>query len=284
LLLEDNVDAVVVTAVDLAGSPEQVLLRQRKLPFNSGPATLSFDKNTNGWLIGEGAGTVILKSIESAKKDDEQIFATVDSIAFSSGLTPESVENAANQALTEANVSAGEIGMLEVFGSGSIVEDSAEMRGLAQAYAKVDAGCALGSIKSNVGHTFAASGMASLIKAALCLHHRFIPGVPEWKSPKTELQSAKQFYVPVESRPWLIQSGIKQRHAAVSSLGIDNICSHLILSEASPELRQTIKVAESGDLNLFLVTGQEKSAISKGLLELEKDLLQTIMKKNMRQY
>ena len=91
--------------------------------------------------------------------------------------------------------------------------------------------------------------------------------------PKTELQSAKQFYVPVESRPWLIQSGIKQRHAAVSCLGIDNMCSHLILSEASPELRQTIKVAESGDLNLFLVTGQEKSKISKGLLELEKDLL-----------
>ena len=74
MLLEDNVDAVVVTAVDLAGSPEQVLLRQRKLPFNSGPATLSFDKNTNGWLIGEGAGTVILKSVESAKKDDEQFF------------------------------------------------------------------------------------------------------------------------------------------------------------------------------------------------------------------
>ncbi|MEO1823945.1 MAG: hypothetical protein ABGX85_07925, partial [Candidatus Lambdaproteobacteria bacterium] len=98
-------------------------------------------------------------------------------------------------------------------------------------------------------------------------------GVPEWKSPKTELQSAKQFYVPVESRPWLIQSGIKQRHAAVSSLGIDNICSHLILSEALPELRQTIKVAETGDLNLFIVTGQDKSAIRKGLLELEKDLL-----------
>ena len=52
LLLEDNVDAIVVTAVDLAGSPEQVLLRQRNLPLNSGEATLSFDKNTDGWLIG----------------------------------------------------------------------------------------------------------------------------------------------------------------------------------------------------------------------------------------
>ena len=51
LLLEDNVDAVVVTAVDLAGSPEQVLLRQRNLPLNSVEATLSFDKNTDGWVI-----------------------------------------------------------------------------------------------------------------------------------------------------------------------------------------------------------------------------------------
>ncbi len=273
LLLEDNVDAVVLTAVDLAGSPEQVMLRQRNFPLNYGDATLSFDKNAHGWLIGEGAGTVILKSVELAKKTDEQIFATIDSVGFSTGISQESVENAANHALAEANISASEIGMLEVFGSGMIAEDSVEMIGLAKAYEKADAGCALGSIKANVGHTFAASGMASLIKAALCLHHRFIPGVPQWNLPKTELRSANQFYVPLESRPWLIQPGIAKRHAAVSSLGMDQVCSHLVLSEVSSELRQKIELAEYGDLSMFSMTGQDKYAINESLLKLEKDLL-----------
>ena len=272
LLLENKVEAVVITAVDLAGSPEQVFLRQRNYPLNTRKTTLSFDQNVNGWMIGEGAGTVILKSLESAKKDEEHIFATIDSMAFSAGISAESVVNAANLALAEAEIPASEIGMLEVFGSGNSAEDSAEMSGLANAYANNDTSCALGSIKANVGHTFAASGMASLIKAALCLHHRFIPGVPEWTSPKAELLSAKGFYVPVESRPWLIQAGVAKRHAAVSSLGLDQVCSHLILSEVSSELRQKIEIAESGELNLVILTGQEKTDISKTLLELEKDL------------
>lgn len=68
LLVQNNVDAVVITAVDLAGSPEQVLLRNRTSPLNSAKATLSFDREVNGWMIGEGAGTVVLKSMENAKK------------------------------------------------------------------------------------------------------------------------------------------------------------------------------------------------------------------------
>ena len=272
LLLEETVDAVVVTAVDLAGSPEQVLLRQRDFPLNSGRTTLSFDQDVNGWMIGEGAGTVILKNLEAAKKDGEEIFATIDSLAFETEISPQAVESVADKAMQEANVTADDIELLEVFGSGKELEDQAEMQGLAQLYAKSQASCALGSIKANIGHTFAASGMASLIKAALCLHHRFIPGVPEWMSPKTELLATDQFYIPVESRPWLIRSGINKRRAAISSLGLDQVCSHLILSEAVPELRQKITVAEPGGLNLFLLAGNDKAAVSGNLLALEKDL------------
>ena len=272
LLTENNVDAVVVTAVDLAGSPEQILLRQMKSPLNSGKATLSFDCNVNGWMIGEGAGTVVLKNIENAEKDLEQIYATFDTVAFSNGVTAESVEDAGKQALKNAKLKSHEIGILEVFGSGNELEDKAEMIGLSRLYSGQNSSCAIGGIKANLGHTFAASGMASLIKAALCLHHRFIPGVPEWTSPKTELLFGNEFYVPVESRPWLIQPGIKQRHAAISGLGQDNVCSHLILSEAKTKSRKSIEIAESGDLSLFTVIGQDMTSIRKNLLELEKDL------------
>ncbi|MDE0792551.1 MAG: PfaB family protein [SAR324 cluster bacterium] len=272
LLAENNVDAVVITAVDLAGSPEQVLLRQRKSPLNSAKATLSFEREVNGWMIGEGAGTVVLKSMENAKKDHEQIYATLDALAFTNGVSAESVKDAGEKALKNAKLTAREIGILEVFGSGNEHEDKAEMSGLSSLYSGTNSSCAIGGIKANLGHTFAASGMASLIKTALCLHHRFIPGVPQWSTPKTELLSGNEFYVPVESRPWLIQPGDLKRHAAVSGLGQDNVCSHLILSEVPAELRQKVEVAESGDLSLFQVMGQDKSTVRKTLADLENDL------------
>ena len=272
LLVENNVDAVVITAVDLAGSPEQVLLRNRTSPLNSAKATLSFDREVNGWMIGEGAGTVVLKSIENAKKDHEQMFATLDALEFAIGVSEESVEDAGKKALKSAKLTADEIGILEVFGSGNEHEDKAEMSGLSSLYSGKNSSCAIGGIKANIGHTFAASGMASLIKAALCLHHRFIPGVPQWNAPKTELLSGNEFYVPVESRPWLIQPGGLKRHAAISGLGQDNVCSHLILSEAPVELRQKVEVAESGDLSLFPLMGQDMSTVRKTLVDLENDL------------
>ena len=272
LLAENNVDAVVITAVDLAGSPEQVLLRQRKSPLNSAKATLSFDREVNGWMIGEGAGTVVLKSMENAEKDREQIYATLDAVAFTRGVSAKSVENAGRKALKIAKLKAREIGILEVFGSGNEQEDKAEMTGLSNLYSGTESSCAIGGIKANLGHTFAASGMASLIKTALCLHHRFIPGVPQWSTPKSELLSGSEFYVPVDSRPWLIQPGDFKRHAAVSGLGQDNVCSHLILSEVAGKLRQKVEVAESGSLSLFQVMGQDKRTLLKTLADLENDL------------
>ena len=95
-----------------------------------------------------------------------------------------------------ASVKPDQIGLLEVCGSGSDVDDKFEMEGLTRVFSGDKPHCAIGGIKANIGHTFAASGMASLIKTALCLNHRFIPGVPQWESPKTELSSENIFYVP----------------------------------------------------------------------------------------
>ena len=131
LLTEDNVDAVVINAVDLAGSPEKVLLHQRNSPLNSAKATLSFGREVNGWMIGEGAGTVVvLKSMKNAKKDGEQIFATLEAVAFANGISADSVEDAGREALKLAKIKPQEVGLLEVFASGNELEDKAEMSGL----------------------------------------------------------------------------------------------------------------------------------------------------------
>ncbi|SVC69280.1 uncharacterized protein METZ01_LOCUS322134, partial [marine metagenome] len=153
LLDTQTVEAVVISAVDLSGSPEQVMLRQRKIPLNTGKPTLSFDKGVNGWMIGEGAGSVVLKSMEEAKKDKEKIYATVDSIAFTSATSSEAVEDCAKKAMKFASVKPDQIGLLEVCGSGSDVEDKFEMEGLTRVFSGDKPHCAIGGIKANIGHT-----------------------------------------------------------------------------------------------------------------------------------
>jgi len=271
-LAEGNINSVVVTAVDLAGSPENIFIRQRKNPINSSKSTLSFDKDVNGWMIGEGAGTVVLKNLEDAKKDNEQIYAILDAVEFSNEKSAISVENAGKKALKKANLNSNEIGILEVFASGNKDEDKEEILGLGNLYSGDKLTCAISGTKAHFGHTFAASGIVSLIKTALCLHHRFIPGVPNWSLPKKELQSENSFYIPVESRPWLIKPGIKKRSAAISGLGGDDVCSHLILSEAKINSRKKIEVSESLELSLFHVSGQDMNEVNNNLLELEKNL------------
>ena len=120
-----------------------------------------------------------------------------------------------------AGIKPDQIGLLEVCGSGNSSYDKLEMEGLNRAFSGVKPHCAIGSVKANIGHTFAASGMASLIKTALCLYHRFIPGVPQWESPKIELSAGNIFYVPEESRPWLIQPGMTKRFAGCTKTSHD---------------------------------------------------------------
>ncbi|GIT70913.1 MAG: hypothetical protein Ct9H300mP28_07270 [Pseudomonadota bacterium] len=85
-------------------------------------------------------------------------------------------------------------------------------------------------------------------------------------------ETGNSFYVPEDSRPWLIQPGTPKRHAGISVIGQDHVCSNVILSEAPTELRKKIEIAEPGDLILFLLPGQEKTEIIKGLNDLENDL------------
>jgi PfaB family protein len=192
-----EVEAVVVGGVDFSGGLENVLLRNRKEAVNSNEKpSLSFNKNDNGWLIGEGAGAIVLKK----KSDvlDQKVYAVIDEIG------------------QQKTVSNG--GYLELAATGMAAQDAAE-----QAFVLKNApnqAVALGSVKTNIGHTYAASGIASLIKTALCVHHRFIPGIPNWDAPKNEAEFAKNsYYFPDKSRPWILQNGATKRMAAVNGLG-----------------------------------------------------------------
>src|SRR5690606_30748886 len=126
---------------------------------------------------------------------------------------------------------------VEASANGVAAHDQAEIRGLTQAFGTSgDLTAALGSVKANVGHTGAASRIASLIKAALALHGRFIAGVPNWSTPKQpELWANSPFYVAQESRTWYSPTGAA-RYALVSGLGNDGTVAQVVLSDKQKNL------------------------------------------------
>jgi len=190
-----EVDAVVVGAVDFSGGLEHVLLKQKDHPTHTDVnASCSFDKHNNGWMIGEGAGAIVLKN--NAVQHDK-VYAVIDSIGKASD--QQSVE------------------YIELAATGMSAQDQSEQVRLIQSRTKNP--IALGSIKSNIGHTFAASGIASLIKTALCMHHRFIPGIPNWSSAQHTGFNHSPYYFPSQSRPWLLPDGQTKRSAGINGVG-----------------------------------------------------------------
>jgi PfaB family protein len=261
LLADDALDAVVVGAVDLAGGVESVLLRSEMHPLNSNAPTLSFDLKSNGWTVGEGAGAVVLKRADRTRHN-ERVYAYLDALAFS-----KEVVQAAQAALEAAGIDAQEVGYIEAHASGIADEDSAEIMGLNRVYgATQPLSTAIGSVKANIGHTFNASGMASLIKTALCLYHRIIPATPNWSAPKMPEAWGESFYVPQDGRTWLSLSD-RPRYAGVNGLGSDGTAAHLILSEGSHET--STPYLQHQPLKLFLIDADNKPGLIGRLGQME---------------
>lgn len=276
-LAAGEVDAVVVGAVDLAGGVENVLLRHQQARVNSGPATLSIDQKANGWLIGEGAGVVVLKRRADAAQAGNRIYAVIEgvSVTAASQNRAEGVAHAARQALAESGVSPDAVGYLELFGSGIAAEDDAEIAGITTAYRLDNARptCAIGSVKANIGHTFAASGIASLIKTAHCLYHRYLPATPNWSGPKqAKAWQNNPFFVPPQSTPWFLEPDAGKRVAAISGLGADGACAHLILSDDPMQPPLQNSAAAESPFFLFPVAADDRPELLAQLSALQQTI------------
>ena len=272
LLADETLDAVVIGAVDLAGGLENVALWSARHPANTGTPTLSFDQSVTGWLVGEGAGAVVLKRAD--KVGGGRVYATIEGVAIQPGVDAGAIAAAGRAALDAAGVTGAAIGYLEASASGIAHEDDAEIRGLNALYAgPVETPTlALGSAKANIGHTGAASGIAGLIKAALALHLRFIPATPNWTAPKLpEVWGANsRFYVPQESRTWFNLTD-QPRYAAVSGLGRDGTCAHMILSDRGvlAEQRRGDAYLRRKGFYLFPVDGEGRDELLHRLRQLD---------------
>jgi PfaB family protein len=197
---------------------------------------------------------------------------------FPTLLSSETILQSCQQAFLQANLDPGEIGYLEVLGSGFSPMDSAEIAGITRAYrsAGSNLSCAIGSVQTNIGHLITATGLAALIKTALCLYHRIIPITPQWSGPKKpELWEDTPFYVPAETRTWFLPARAKKRAAAVDVIGLDGSCAHLILSEEASQPERSNQFLAQSNFYLFPISGNSPEELQLKLDKLKQDLEQT---------
>jgi len=209
----------------------------------------AFDAQARGTVSGSGVGVVVLKRLEDALKDGDCITAVIKGSAINNdgslkvGFTAPSVDGQA-QAIAEAQAVAGvnpeTISYIETHGTGTPLGDPIEIAALNQVFrdsTDQEQFCAIGSVKSSIGHLDAAAGVTGLIKTALALKHRLIPASLHFHTPNPEIDFLNSpFYVNSQLKDW--SSSPHPRRAGVSSFGIGGTNAHLVLEEA-PLVRPT---------------------------------------------
>lgn len=251
-----------------------VVLEPRKMASGSAQGMLSptgrchaFDVDADGFVSGEAVGMVLLKRLPDALRDGDRVLAVIRGTAANQDGRTVNIATPsrdAQVAVYQAALAAGAtdpatIGMVEAHGTGTPVGDPIEYAGLAHVYG-TDGPCALGSAKTNFGHTQSASGTVSLIKAVLALQEAVVPQSLHFnRLPDQMAEIDTNLFVPQANVPWPAPAG-HPRRAAVSSYGLSGTNVHAIVEQA-PEYPPAVTV-EGGDATLAPADGPKLFTIS----------------------
>ncbi len=233
----------LAAGVNLILTP-QVTIGYSKSKMLSPDARCKFgDARANGYVRSEGAGVLVLKLLSQAQADGDPICALIrgsatnnDGHGSGSLVAPSGQGQAAmlRDAYRQAGVLPAEVGYVEAHGTGTAVGDPVELQALGAVLGEgrsPDRPCHVGSVKTNIGHTEAASGVAGLIKAVLCLQHRYIPASLHFQQPNPNIPWDKlPLKIQKTSGPWLAASG--PLYAGVNSFGVTGTNAHIVLQEA----------------------------------------------------
>ena len=279
-LQRGELDTVVIGAVDLAGDVRAMLTTEALRPYSRTAAARPFEAVADGSIVGEGATALVLKRLSDARADGNRIYATVRGLGFAGGDPPGRVSKRAyglalERAYADAGVDPDSIGYLEAHGSGDVAEDRIEVGVLREKYTAAGViGRALGSVKSNVGHTGAAAGLLSVVKAALCLRHSMIPALVGFEqAAEPDTWKAAGFYLPCSIQHWLRDRADGPRRAGISAIGLDGTSAHAVLEQAEQpadeadvvELRQPLGMRRRA---VFAITADDIGLLKNGLDQL----------------
>ncbi|MBI3288465.1 MAG: acyltransferase domain-containing protein, partial [Elusimicrobia bacterium] len=230
----------------------------------------SFDAKADGTTLGEGVGVMVLKRLDDAQKDGDTIHAIIRGVGSSSDGRGKSIyapsaegqTRALREAYRVSGVNPATVELVEAHGTGTAVGDGIEAAAIAGVYresGREGTWCALGSVKSMIGHTKAAAGAASMVKAAMALRHKVLPPTLKVTEPHPVLSAGQTpFYVSMEKRPWM-SAADHPRRAAVSALGFGGTNFHAVLEERGPAKTETDWDAEH---EIVALSGRDAAELS----------------------
>ncbi len=243
--------------------------------------TRTFDENASGFGEGDGVVTLILKSYQQAVEDQDHIHAVIKGSAVSQGgesmgltvTNPTALKDTIANVIMETNHDIDTIGMYELHGTATNLGDPIEMQGMEEAFrlfTEKNAFCAIGSVKSNMGHLYEASGIMGLVKTVLAMKHKTIPPTINLTEPNKEIHFAKSpFYINTKAREWQCENG--KRSALVNSLGLNGANCCMLVEEYDNNYEESTPIEQR-----FLVL----SAVSEESLQRLADSYQAYLSKN----
>jgi acyl transferase domain-containing protein len=235
--------AVLIGAVDFAGDIRSMISSNAIRPFSRKGRVRPFDEAADGPLPGEGAAALVLKPLREAARDGDRICAVIKGIGAAGGTpldsgaaTRETYRMSMERTFDDAGVSPASISYVETHGSGCPSEDPVESGALNAFFDDASGGAgtlsktiALGSVKSNIDHTGAVSGLASVVKTALILYQEIIPPLAGFSTPAAGAWSAGKFHMPKFPQFWLRDRIDGPRRALAGAMTRSGECFHAIL-------------------------------------------------------
>lgn len=244
-LKSGSADVAVAGGVDLHCGIENYLNFTLVKALSPDGRCRPFDNGANGTVLGEGTAAIVLKRLADAERDGDRIYAVIRGLGSSSdgrslGLTAPNRAGqlvALRRAYADANVDPATVGLVEAHATGTVVGDATELTALTELFREEGAAsstCTLGSVKSNIGHTRCAAGMAGVLKAALSTYHGILPPTVNLKTPHPLYsRESSPFLFRHRAAPWIDEV----RTAGVSAMGFGGTNFHVVLeSQGTPQV------------------------------------------------
>lgn len=235
-------DVVIAGGVDTLNDILMFMCFARTTALSTTEDCRPFSDRADGTMLGEGIGMFALKRLEDAERDGDQIYAVIRGVGSSSDGYAKSIyapraegqAAALRRAYEHAGYGPETVELVEAHGTATKAGDAAEFSGLRMVFDGTSSKrqwCALGSVKSQIGHTKAAAGAAGLFKIVMALHHKVLPPTIKVETPNPDLHlEDSPFYLNTRVRPW-ISSGDHPRRASVSSFGFGGTNFHVAVEE-----------------------------------------------------
>jgi acyl transferase domain-containing protein/NAD(P)-dependent dehydrogenase (short-subunit alcohol dehydrogenase family)/acyl carrier protein len=260
-LLSGRSDTVITGGVDMLNDIFMHMCFSKTMVLSPTGNARPFSKDADGTVLGEGIGLFVLKRLEDAQKEGCRIYAIIKGIGSSSDGKSQSIyapraqgqAKALQTAYENAGIDPGTVELIEAHGTGTRVGDEVEFKALSGLFGisgTLRPWCALGSVKSMIGHTKAAAGAAGLMKAILAVHHKVLPPTLKVGEPDPKLNIHQSpFYLNTQIRPWFSKKE-HPRRAGISAFGFGGSNFHVVIEEYQKQ-KQTISWDGSKEIVAF---------------------------------